>query len=109
MEQGMIGQCLMETRLIRMPPHFAYDDPNLKFSSGQKPVPTGSTVLYQITIHEIRRPGTFSYYWILAVQEGGMPGLVALVIALAVLYMLYDSHLKKIKRGGVRGGNKKRR
>ena len=48
----MIGQCLTETRLIRMPPHFAYDDPNLKFSSGRKPVPPGSTVLYQITIRE---------------------------------------------------------
>jgi len=105
MEQGMIGQCLTETRLIRMPPHFAYDDPNLKFSSGRKPVPPGSTVLYQITIHEIRRPGTFSYYWVLAVQEGGVPGLVALLIALAGLYVFYDGHVKKMKRGG----SKKRR
>lgn len=52
MEQGMLGQCLKETRLIRMPPHFAYDDPNLRFSSDRKPVPSGSTVLYQITIRK---------------------------------------------------------
>ena len=48
----MAGQCLKETRLIRMPPHFAYDDPNLRFSSDRKPVPARSTVLYQITIRE---------------------------------------------------------
>jgi hypothetical protein len=35
-----------------------------------------------------------------------MSGLVALVIALAVLYMLYDSHLKKIKRGEFAGAAK---
>jgi len=59
----------------------------------------------RILADEIRRPGTFSYYWVLAVQEGGVPGLVALLIALAGLYVFYDGHVKKMKRGG----SKKRR
>lgn len=99
MEQGMIGQCIDETRIIRMPPQWGYDDPHLNFDKSRKPVPTGSTVNYQITVHEVRRPGTLSYFWITAVQQGGVPGFIFLVILMGVIYSFYDSYSKEKKRG----------
>ena len=54
---------------------------------------------------EVRRPGTLSYYWIAAVKQGGLPGVVFFLMVVSVLYMLYDAHARKMKRGG----GKKRR
>ena len=38
----MIGQCLGETRLINIPPRFAFDDPDL--FGDRTPVPRATTV-----------------------------------------------------------------
>ncbi len=97
MEHGMIGQCLEETRVVKMPARLAFDDPNKRFSN--PPVPRGTTVNYQITIHEVLRPGTLQYYWVALVKQGGVPGLFFLLLLLLALYCMYDAHAKKQRRG----------
>ncbi|EKX53065.1 hypothetical protein GUITHDRAFT_150514 [Guillardia theta CCMP2712] len=96
METGIKGQCVGETRIVRMPPHTAFDDPLKRFKS--KPVPIGSTVEYHITVHGVQRPGTLHYYWVIMVEQGGVPGLIFLLIVLLACYGIYDSFSKSSRK-----------
>eukprot|EP00730_Choanoeca_flexa_P013896 TRINITY_DN5845_c0_g1_i1.p2 TRINITY_DN5845_c0_g1~~TRINITY_DN5845_c0_g1_i1.p2 ORF type:complete len:184 (+),score=41.08 TRINITY_DN5845_c0_g1_i1:200-751(+) len=59
MEQGVVGTCLNEEIRLTIPPHLAFDDGRKNFQ--RKPVPDKSTVVYDITVVDILRPGSLRH------------------------------------------------
>ena len=48
MEEALMGVCKDDELTAEIPPEWAYDDPNKKFT--RKPVPEGSTVVYHMKV-----------------------------------------------------------
>lgn len=103
MEVGVIGQCAGETRWVEIPPRLAYDDP-AKFGprswsrTRPKPVPDRTTVLYEITMHEVHRPGTLAYELgnFLAFLQGVGPWVLGAALLFGILYVMRS----RSRRGG---------
>lgn len=60
MEKGMYGMCLGEIRSVLIPPHLGFDDPTLRMNN--KPVETGTMVMYQITLARLEKQGEINIW-----------------------------------------------
>ena len=52
-------------------------------------------VAYEITVQEIRRPGTLAFY----VSELGLPGFISVVLVVGVLVSVYRTFAARARRG----------
>jgi len=90
MEKGMFGMCTGETRSVLIPPHLGFDDPSLRMNN--KPVETGTMVMYQITLARLEKVGEVDI-WALINKWYSVVIFFSLLGGLA-----YWRHMKKSKR-----------
>ncbi|EDQ85838.1 uncharacterized protein MONBRDRAFT_34079 [Monosiga brevicollis MX1] len=85
MEVGLLDTCLGEKVRLTIPPHMAFDDGRKQFR--HKPVPSKATVIYEIEVVGIDRPGTLKHTTKVLYESMGdlvSVGLVVLMVGGAV-------------------------